>query len=269
MNTNLPSSIAFEGTQLSIIDQQGRPWLSAADLARALGYKDSRSVTRIYQRNQEEFTDEMTLVVNLTTSGNQDPKYDTRIFSPRGCHLIAMFARTDRAKAFRHWVLDVLEGLAAPKPRPEKTRQTLPGGLTLEQQDAVKALVKSRAEGLPRKKQGKAMLKLWSAIKSKFGVSYKEVPAEQFAEVLSLVARVPLEEALPGGEPLDYAHGRRAIDNIRNFAVRSLTGNNRESVLSECDAAEKVLVRGWSEMDEAILHLSVAKSMLKRWQAAR
>ena len=39
---------------------------------------------------------------------------ETRIFSARGCHLIGMFARTDRAKAFRKWVLDVLDAIADP-----------------------------------------------------------------------------------------------------------------------------------------------------------
>jgi prophage antirepressor-like protein len=32
-----------------------------------------------------------------------------RVFSLRGAHLIAMLARTPVAKAFRRWVLDVLE----------------------------------------------------------------------------------------------------------------------------------------------------------------
>ena len=36
-----------------------------------------------------------------------------RIFSLRGCHLVAMFARTPVAKAFRRWVLDVLDKLDA------------------------------------------------------------------------------------------------------------------------------------------------------------
>lgn len=37
------------------------------------------------------------------------PLQETRIFSLRGCHLLAMFARTPVAKEFRRWVLDVLE----------------------------------------------------------------------------------------------------------------------------------------------------------------
>ena len=51
----------------------------------------------------------------------------TRVYSSRGCHLIAMLARTEKAGMFRRWVLDVLENMnqkpaAAPK-------QELPGFL--------------------------------------------------------------------------------------------------------------------------------------------
>ena len=38
-------------------------------------------------------------------------------------------------------------------PLPDRTRKALPGGLTVEQQDAVKALVKSRVEILPHDAQ--------------------------------------------------------------------------------------------------------------------
>ncbi len=98
----------FSGKSLSIIDRDGVPYLSARDLARALGYADERSVLRIYARRADEFTKQMTTVVNLTTVTGDKP---TRLFSPRGCHLVAMFARTSVAPAFRRWVLDVLEVL--------------------------------------------------------------------------------------------------------------------------------------------------------------
>lgn len=90
-----------------------------------------------------------------------------------------------------------------PRFRPEKTRKALPGGLTLEQQDAVKALVKSRVEILPHGQQAKAAITCWSSIKSKFGVTYKEVPAASFAEVLSLVVRLPLDQEPPKALPFE------------------------------------------------------------------
>ncbi len=125
--TALPKEIEFGDTKIAIIDRDGRPWLAAADLARALGYERSDKVTRLYHRHADEFTDDMTQVIdlsgapkvgfpennNLHGGGGTSPT-SIRIFSPRGCHLVAMLARTERAKAFRRWVLDVLEKLAQP-----------------------------------------------------------------------------------------------------------------------------------------------------------
>ncbi|MDH8489597.1 P22AR C-terminal domain-containing protein, partial [Klebsiella pneumoniae] len=39
-----------------------------------------------------------------------------RVFSLRGAHLIAMFARTPVAKEFRRWVLDILDREVAHSP---------------------------------------------------------------------------------------------------------------------------------------------------------
>jgi len=37
MTHHLPAHLTFEGVDLRIIDRNGRPWIAAADLARALG----------------------------------------------------------------------------------------------------------------------------------------------------------------------------------------------------------------------------------------
>lgn len=103
-------TITFDKTQLCIIDHNSRPWITSTDLAKALGYARTDNISRIYDRNKDEFTNDMTETVKLTVSMNSGAlKQETRIFSPRGCHLIAMFARTEKAKLFRKWVLDVLE----------------------------------------------------------------------------------------------------------------------------------------------------------------
>ncbi len=87
------------------------------NLARALGYSRADVIGRLYRANRSEFTDEMAHTIEMMLRG-QVAARPVRIFSPRGCHLIAMFARTDRAKEFRRWVLDVLEGLEKPAPAP-------------------------------------------------------------------------------------------------------------------------------------------------------
>ncbi|WP_338132042.1 hypothetical protein, partial [Xylella fastidiosa] len=52
--TQLPAAVCFSGKSLSIIDRDGTPYLSARELARALGYADERSVLRIYARRTDE-----------------------------------------------------------------------------------------------------------------------------------------------------------------------------------------------------------------------
>ncbi|HAV8582339.1 TPA: phage antirepressor Ant [Escherichia coli] len=76
---------------------------------------------------------------------------------------------------------------------PRKAKKALPGKITTEQQEAIKQLVMSRGQSLPKEKQAKAMITMWSSLKSHFGCSYKEISEEQFTEALSLAARVSLE----------------------------------------------------------------------------
>ncbi|ELH6314376.1 phage antirepressor Ant [Escherichia coli] len=81
---------------------------------------------------------------------------------------------------------------------PRKAKKALPGKITTEQQEAIKQLVMSRGQSLPKEKQAKAMITMWSSLKSHFGCSYKEISDEKFTEALSLAARVPLEGELIG-----------------------------------------------------------------------
>jgi hypothetical protein len=108
---DLPATLTFQNTELSIIDRDGVPWLTGPDIARALGYASADEIGKLYRRHKDEFTDAMSLTVKLTGRGHIAPT-NHRIYSPRGAQLIAMLAKTPRAKDFRRWVLDVLEGLA-------------------------------------------------------------------------------------------------------------------------------------------------------------
>lgn len=55
---------------------------------------------------------------------------------------------------------------------------------------------------MPKDKQTKAIITMWSSLKSHFGCSYKEIDAEQFTEALSLAARVTLDgEYIAKNEP--------------------------------------------------------------------
>ncbi|EGC4793717.1 hypothetical protein H9N65_001256 [Salmonella enterica] len=79
---------------------------------------------------------------------------------------------------------------------PRKAVKTQPGKITADQQFAIKEMVMSRGQALPKDKQAKAIITMWSALKSHFGVSYKNIDAGQFNEAVSIVARIPLEGEL-------------------------------------------------------------------------
>lgn len=100
------TALSFHSTTFGIVDHQGQPWLKANEIAQALGYADESAINRIYARRSDEFTDAMTCSVKLT---DQIQTREIRIFSLRGAHLLAMFARTAVAKEFRAWVLDLLD----------------------------------------------------------------------------------------------------------------------------------------------------------------
>ncbi|EHL0896651.1 hypothetical protein CGF85_004748 [Salmonella enterica subsp. enterica serovar Durban] len=107
----MKNQLAFRDTKFTPVKRNNQIWLTAVEIAQALGYKKSDAVTQIYDRNSDEFRADMTLTLKLSVNGinNSLRAKDVRVFSLRGAHLIAMFARTPVAKEFRRWVLDILD----------------------------------------------------------------------------------------------------------------------------------------------------------------
>ena len=121
MNTLITSQAEFEGLQLTIIHKDGQRWLTAEQAGKALGMKHPRiAVWKIFDRNRDEFEDGVD--VSVTKLVTEHGERETLIFSPTGCMLLGMFARTSRAKAFRRWAKHLLAEAAAD---PQKTREAL------------------------------------------------------------------------------------------------------------------------------------------------
>ena len=115
------TALSFQSTAFEIVDHDGDAWLRGHQIGDALGFKNPhQSVDKLYKSNADEFTEHMTQVIDLRTAGGVQK---VRIFSLRGAHLLGMLAKTEKAKAFRQWVLDILEGAVAPQ---ETGRMTYP-----------------------------------------------------------------------------------------------------------------------------------------------
>ena len=99
------SALVFHGVTFSPVTLNKIIYITSAQLAEALGYANDRAVSKIYNRNADEFTEDMSIVPSAQFGNRQE----ARLFSLRGAYLVAMFSRTPIAKEFRKWVLDVLD----------------------------------------------------------------------------------------------------------------------------------------------------------------
>lgn len=110
MNIVAKTDLTFQSFTFNPVTDNGQVWFTSAELAKALKYKKTDSVSQIYARNADEFTDSMTTTLKMkVVRKTGDVQMINRLFSLRGAHLIAMFASTPVAKEFRKWVLDILD----------------------------------------------------------------------------------------------------------------------------------------------------------------
>lgn len=149
--------LTFEDKSIRVIEKDGQVWLGAADIARALEYNRADKVTRLYERHAAEFTDSMTKIVETPTLGHPGNLLTkTRVFSLRGAHLVAMFARTSKGQAFRRWLLDMIEQGQSPAVTRSLVQDYFDALVDLKAQDKFASLC---GKGLSEHKRIKPPLK--------------------------------------------------------------------------------------------------------------
>lgn len=168
------NTLTFNSINLAPVNRNDNQiWLTSAQLAEALGYKQVDSVTKIYNRNSDEFSENMTATLEISRDGQFDRLGNlttkTRIFSLRGCHLIAMFSRTKVAKDFRKWVLDILDDEVEKEPV-----------INDNQQRQIQEAVNRRFH-----REGIHYQTTYHELKTKFKVpKYNKLPASKFNECM-------------------------------------------------------------------------------------
>ena len=220
----MSQSLCFNDFTFSPVIHDNQPWIPARQLANALGYKDERSVHKIYERNKDEFSSMMSTVVNLTTGVME---LSTRIFSLRGCHLLAMFARTPVAKAFRRWVLDVIEqyGDRVPVAEPVTLNDEL---ISASERAELKLIVDAKLSTYPAAVQGKAGAEIWAKFNRHFRIAeYKQLPTRLMPDAREFLLSVSVrainaiptaEAAIPPTPPrFDETPFLRLAEDIRTF----------------------------------------------------
>lgn len=133
-----------------------------------------------------------------------------------------------------------------------RAQKALRTPLTTEQQSIIKDLVKSRVETLPPSKQAKAAITCWSALKSKFGCSYKEIESDQFSDAVSLVARITLEGEFLGKEE---PNGVMTEDDLYKVYLLSNNMNHLYDIFNKYNMYESLKALGSRAGIEMIDHI--------------
>lgn len=224
----MTTSLCFNDFTFSPIIRDNQPWFKSSELARALGYAREDKVTRLYQRNADEFTENMTqLIENVDTPTlGRDTNLTNyiRIFSLRGCHLLAMFARTPVAKAFRKWCLDVIEryGDRVPVEHPVTISTST---ITAEQQAQLHAIVDAKVGMLPKSERARAYAQIWTRFNRHFQIAkYQQLPSHLMGDAVEYLVglRLSVEATLPSAYladpfPCSVEECRRLMRDINDL----------------------------------------------------
>ena len=186
----MSQSICFQSVEFDVIQRNQQPWVRGIQIGYALEYQNpAQAIAKLYDSHADEFTPAMTAVVTLPTEGGPQ---ETRIFSLRGCHLLAMFARTPVAKAFRKWVLDVIEQYGdrvpvEPASLPDES-PSFPGSVsvtpsTVEDRKPLRALVNAWAHV-----SAQPFNVCWTQLKAAFRLTdIRDLPQEWIPDALAWV----------------------------------------------------------------------------------
>ena len=186
----------FQSQFVRVEFKNGEPLFCLVDVAQILEIKNTKS-SRFNLK--EDGVHKMYLTDKL--GRNQEATF----ISEPNLYRVIFRSNKPEAVKFQDWIFEEVipqirktGSYSSVQPKPTKP---VAGGLLPEQIEAVKKLHNTLVAAVPKEKQAALAVMLWSAVKSKFGCSYKSIPPEHFVEVLSVMSRAAVAdssgEALP------------------------------------------------------------------------
>lgn len=188
-------NVPFHGTELYVVNHNGEPYTPMKPIVEGMGMDWASQFTKLKQRFAKGIVEiaipsvggvQTMICLALRKLNGWLQTISPNKVRPEIRDNVIQYQEECDDVLYEYWTKGHVVN-------PRKAKKALPGKITKEQQEAIKQLVMSRGQSLPKEKQAKAMITMWSSLKSHFGCSYKEISEEQFTEALSLAARIPLE----------------------------------------------------------------------------
>ena len=79
---------------------------------------------------------------------------------------------------------------------------------------------------------------------------------------------MPAPERTAHAVDATYSYAREQLDSLSDWGRRALPPTVQTEFFAVTKELERSLIRGWTEMDEAVMHMAVSMAMLKRWKMA-
>ncbi|WP_052712021.1 phage antirepressor N-terminal domain-containing protein [Paracidovorax citrulli] len=219
-------TVPFHGADLYVVEHNGQPYTPMKPIVAAMGL-DWGSQFRKVAANESRWG-----IVNLTipSAGGEQamtclPVRKTaawlttiepgKVKSPQVRARVIQYQNECDDALWHYWN----EGIAV---NPRALYSVSPGDvLTGEEAEALRLMLTTAVDRLPKHKRAAAMVKGWSKLKAHFHVSYRQIPRSEFTEALSIVARHTAEWDL-----VDEAPSSGALNEQVARMVRQVEGPN-------------------------------------------
>ncbi|MER5153083.1 phage antirepressor N-terminal domain-containing protein, partial [Providencia stuartii] len=186
MNSVSTINVPFHGNNLYVVNYNGQPYVPMKPIVDGMGMDWASQFTKLKQK----FSSTIAEITMVADDGKERNMICLALRKLAGwLHTISPNKVKpeirDKVIKYQEECDDVLYEYwttGEVKAKPRKQAKQIAGRITSEQQEAIKQLVLNRGKALPKDKQAKAMITMWSSLKSHFGCTYKEIDSDKFTE---------------------------------------------------------------------------------------
>ena len=203
--TNRAITVPFHGVELSLVEHEGQPFTPMKALVTSMGLNWSGQFEKVKENESRWGIRNIRIpsdggvqeAVGLPLRklpgwmATLEPK---KMKSPEAAARVVVYQNECDDVLWQYWNDGIAINPRAYAVHPDQT-------LSAEQADTLRFMLTENVKKLPKEKQAGAMVKGWSKLKAHFKTDYRHIPAGEFHEAVSILARHVAEWELVDDTP--------------------------------------------------------------------